>query len=130
LQREWWSGDWGRQGVAREATLTKPFDEQTAHQVSTLTAMLGFAGYFALLQRRWPLSSTCEALKVGRAWLVLTIAFEFAFGRLVAGQSWSELVADYNVARGRTWPLVLAWIAVGLAVSRFRRRRSARGRPR
>jgi len=45
----------------------------------------------------------------------LTIAFEFVFGRLAAKQSWSDLVADYNPARGRTWTLVLAWIAVGPA---------------
>jgi hypothetical protein len=48
-------------------------------------------------------------------WLALTVAFEFVFGRLVAKQSWSDLVADYNLARGRTWPLVLAWIAIGPA---------------
>jgi hypothetical protein len=27
----------------------------------------------------------------------------------------AELVADYNLARGRAWPLVLAWIAIGPA---------------
>ena len=116
-------------GVAREATLGKRFDERTAHQLSTLTAIAAFTGYFASLQRRWPLASTRDALKVGGAWLVLTIGFEFVFGRLVARQSWSELVADYNLARGRTWPLVLAWIAVGPAVTRSRPRQSARGRP-
>jgi hypothetical protein len=104
-------------GVAREATLSKRFDERTAHQLSTLTAIAGFAGYFALLQRRWPLASTREALSVGGAWLALTVAFEFLFGRVVAKQSWSELVADYNLARGRAWPLVLAWIAIGPAAT-------------
>ena len=94
------------------------------------TAIAGFAGYFAFLQRRWPLASTREALQVGGAWLALTIAFEFAFGRLVAKQSWPELVTDFNLARGRTWPLVLAWIAVGPAVSRARPRRSSHARPR
>ena len=104
-------------GLAREATLSKRFHERTAHQLSTLTAIAAFAGYFALLQRRWPLTSTREALSVGGAWLALTIAFEFLFGRLVAKQSWSDLVADYNLARGRTWPLVLAWIAIGPAAT-------------
>jgi hypothetical protein len=46
----------------------------------------------------------------------MTVGFEFAFGRLVAKQSWQDLLADYNLARGRTWPLVLAWIAAGPAV--------------
>ena len=35
-------------------------------------------------------------------WLGLTLAFEFGFGRLVAKQSWEQLLADYNVAAGRT----------------------------
>lgn len=48
----------------------------------------------------------------------LTVAFEFGFGRLVAKQSWHELLGDYDLRRGRTWPLVLAWIAVGPAVVR------------
>jgi hypothetical protein len=104
-------------GVAREATFAKRVDERTAHQLSTLTAIAGFAGYFALLQRRWPLASTHEALEVGGAWLILTVAFEFGFGRLVAKQPWQALLADYNVAKGRTWPLVLAWITFGPAAT-------------
>ena len=43
----------------------------------------------------------------------MTVAFEFGFGRLVAKASWEELLADYNLASGRLWPLVLAWIALG-----------------
>lgn len=57
-----------------------------------------------------------EAAALGTAWLALTVAFVFGFGRLVANQSWEELIADYNVAQGRTWPFVLAWIAGGSAV--------------
>jgi hypothetical protein len=51
-------------------------------------------------------------------WLGLTLAFEFGFGRLVAKQSWEQLLADYNVAAGRTWPLVLAWLATGPELTR------------
>ena len=105
-------------GVARQVTFARRVDERTAHQLSALTAIAAFAGYFTLLQRRWPLSSTREAVKVGSAWSVLTVAFEFSFGLVVARQSWKSLLADYNLARGRTWPLVLAWIAVGPAVIR------------
>ena len=36
-------------GVARQATLAKRLDERTAHQLSTLTAIALFAGYFSLL---------------------------------------------------------------------------------
>src|SRR5918997_1781576 len=50
---------------------------------------------------------------VGAFWLVLTVLFEFGFGRGVDGKSWSDLLADYNLAEGRLWPLVLAWLALG-----------------
>jgi hypothetical protein len=105
-------------GVAREATYARRVGERTAHNLSGAAAIIAFAGYFSALQRRWPLASERDALGVGGRWLVMTVAFEFTFGRLVAKQSWSELLADYNVARGRTWPFVLAWIGVGPAVMR------------
>jgi hypothetical protein len=103
-------------GVLREATYGRRLSEGAAHQVSTLTALGGFTAYFGALQRRWPTSSREEAVRIGALWLVLTVAFEFGFGRLVAKQSWDDLLSDYNIARGRTWPLVLAWIAAGPAV--------------
>ncbi len=105
-------------GVAREATYGRRLGEETAHRLSALTAVAAFAAYFHLLQRLWPLRGRSEALKVGGAWLGLTVAFEFVFGRLVAKKSWRELTADYNLARGRLWPLVLAWIGLGPEIAR------------
>jgi len=43
----------------------------------------------------------------------------------VAKQSWSDLVADYDITRGRTWPYVLAWITIGPSVVRSIDRRPA-----
>ena len=105
-------------GVLREATFAKVMCERAAHAASGATAVAAFAGYFSVLQRRWPIPTSRDALKIGAAWLAMTVAFEFGFGRAVAKQSWEELFADYNVAEGRTWPLVLAWIALGPAVVR------------
>lgn len=105
-------------GVAREATYGRRLGDASANRLSVLTAVAAFAAYFRLLQRRWPLARQSEALKVGGAWLGMTVAFEFGFGRLVAKKPWRELTADYNIARGRLWPLVLAWIALGPEVTR------------
>lgn len=105
-------------GVLREATFANALSERVAHAASGATAVVGFAGYFSVLQRRWPIPTTGEALRIGSAWLAMTIAFEFGFGRAVAKQPWRELLADYNLAEGRTWPFVLAWIALGPAVVR------------
>ena len=100
-------------GVAREATYGKRVGEGAAHQISTATGVAAFAGYFRSLQRRWPLHGREQALGIGGVWLALTVAFEFGFGRGVAKKPWSELLADYDVRRGRTWPLLLLWIALG-----------------
>ena len=109
-------------GIVREATFGRRVRERTAHQLSGLTLVSAFAAYFSALQRRWPLPSRAEALRVGGAWLGLTVAFEFSFGRRVAKLSWRELLADYDLRRGRIWPLVLVWVAVGPEVTRRLRR--------
>jgi hypothetical protein len=105
-------------GVAREATYGRRLEDETSNRVSALTAAAAFAAYFRLLQRRWPLGGRSEALRIGVVWLALTVAFEFTFGRLVAKKPWSDLTADYNLTKGRLWPLVLAWIALGPEVTR------------
>src|SRR6188472_1037584 len=64
------------------------------------TGVAAFAGYSTVLRRRWPLRSEHDARVIGSLWLALTIAFEFAFGRLVANQSWHELLADYKRREG------------------------------
>ena len=110
-------------GTLREVAYKDRVGELAAHQISTGTAVGLFAGYFELLAHRRPLSSTREALEVGIAWLALTIAFEFGFGHYVAHTSWCDLLADYDLHKGRLWPLVLAWIALGPAVVRARRER-------
>lgn len=48
---------------------------------------------------------------VGLAWLLMTVLFEFLFGRLVAHKSWSEMLQSYNLISGNLWTLVLLVIA-------------------
>ena len=110
-------------GVLREATYGRRVSERAAHQLSGVTAIAAFGFYFSALDARWPLRDTHEAVEVGVGWLALTVVFEFGFGRLVAKQSWDELLADYDLAEGRTWPVVLAWIGAGPAVVRALRAR-------
>ena len=110
-------------GVLREATLAKVLDEDDANRTSAAAALVAFALYFDLLQGRWPLRERAEAIEVGAAWLTLTVGFEFGFGRAVAKKSWKELGADYNLRRGRLWPVVLASIALGPELARRRSQR-------
>lgn len=108
-------------GTAREALYARCVGERTAHQISTATIIALLAAYFVALDRRWPLRSRREALGAGVGWLALTAAFEFGFGHWVANEDWPELLADYDLSRGRLWSLVLAWAALGpLAVEELR----------
>lgn len=111
-------------GTLREVTYGKRLDESDANRLSALTAIAAFASYFWRLHRRWPISGSAEALRIGGVWLILTVTFEFTFGRLVAKKSWRELAGEYNLAEGRAWPFVLAWLTAGPAVvNRLQRER-------
>jgi hypothetical protein len=44
---------------------------------------------------------------VGGLWLLLTLLFESAVGRLVGGKSWAALLEAYDVTEGNLWLLVL-----------------------
>ena len=48
-----------------------------------------------------------EALVVGALWVALTLAFEFGVGHYGFGKPWPELLADYDLSRGRIWIAVL-----------------------
>jgi hypothetical protein len=105
-------------GVIRELAYKDRVGDLAAHQISTATGIALFLLLFVALQRRWPLPSTAEALRIGAVWLALTVLFEFSFGHWVDGKSWSDLLGDYNLATGHVWPLLLAWLALGPAIVR------------
>lgn len=99
-------------GIVRQATYGKHVPELTAHQVSTLTAVLLAGAVVWLALRVWPVATSSQAWSIGFFWLFLTIAFEFGFGRFVAGHPWDRLLADYNIFNGRVWSVFLVWITV------------------
>jgi hypothetical protein len=105
-------------GIARQAIYEGHVGDLQAHQISTTTLLAVVALYVWMLQRRWPIETTRTALAIGAVWVVLTLAFEFGFGRYVVGQSWGELLGAYNVANGRVWVLVPLWTLVAPAVMR------------
>ena len=116
-------------GALREALLADRLAERTAHQLSTLTLVLATGLVTAWLARRVRPRDDAQAWRLGLAWLVLTLAFECGFGRWVAGHSWERLLADYDLAAGRLWPLFLAWVLVLPRLAReLGRRWAARAR--
>ena len=93
-------------GAFRQALLIPKLGEEPGHIISTLllSAIVFLVTSFTLV---WihPLSIG-DAWFVGITWTGLTLAFEFLAGHYLFGNSWKQLLADYNVARGRIWVLV------------------------
>ena len=105
-------------GAIRELAYKDRLGEQQANQLSALTLVSLLALYFGLLQRRWPLATTRDALSIGAIWGALTVIFEFGFGHYLNGDSWDALLEAYDVRRGSVWPLVLLSILAGPATAR------------
>src|SRR5690349_13790294 len=93
-------------GVIRDRTYGRRSGEASVHRVSTGTLIAALLPYTMWLERREPLRNNADAVVVGVSWAALTAVFEFGLGR-ARGLSWAQVAADYNLARGRLWPLVL-----------------------
>jgi hypothetical protein len=94
-------------GGARDAWLVPQLGETLGSAVSSITlSALVFLTTFATITWIRP-ASVGQAWRVGVAWLVLTLAFEFLAGHYGFRKTWSELLVDYNLGRGRIWILVL-----------------------
>ena len=63
----------------------------------------------AFLAAPWygPLGSA-QVWLIGLFWLVLTLLFEFGFGRLVQHKDWAQLLHAYTFEGGNLWSVVLA----------------------
>jgi hypothetical protein len=100
-------------GAIRVLVLQPRLGEDRARQVASLAGVALALAVSWVVVRASPEASSSHLRRVGVAWLLATLAFEFLFGRFVTGSSWSALLADYDVLRGRLWPLVLASVWLG-----------------
>ena len=94
-------------GGVRDTWLTPKLGDPLGRAASTVT-LCGLILLAAWLTIGWIRPVTArQALAVGGLWLVLTLAFEFLAGHFAFGKAWSELLADYDLRRGRIWLAVL-----------------------
>lgn len=109
-------------GAARETAITPRLGERVGHAISTITLCA------AILLVSWTTigwlrpAGRADALAIGGLWTVLTLAFEFLAGRYLFGSSWSKLLADYNLLRGRIWILVPLTTALAPLLAMYGRR--------
>jgi hypothetical protein len=100
-------------GALRDFTYGRHVPELLANQLSCLSGIILFGVMFYQFVRHWPPATARQAIYIGLFWMVLTVAFEFLFFHYAAGHSWPELLANYDIAGGRLWPLILLWVAFG-----------------
>ena len=105
-------------GATRELAYKDRVGESAANQISVAPLIVLLALYFWVLQRRWPLATTRDALSIGAIWVALSVLFEFGFGHYVEGDSWADLSHNYDVTAGNIWILIFVWIAAGPATVR------------
>ena len=98
-------------GAIREYIFKKFMTELAAHQLSTATLIILFAVYIWFIMRQYPPYSGIMALGIGLIWVLMTLCFEFGFGRY-RGNSWETLLHDYNLLKGRLWVLIPIWVLI------------------
>ena len=94
-------------GGVRDIWLSPRLGDTAGRALSTvlLCGLILFVTWWTI---RWIRPATAgEALSIGALWLCLTLAFEFLVGHYGLGRTWSELLADYDLRRGRIWLAVL-----------------------
>lgn len=103
-------------GIARDVGYGRDLDPSLAQQLSTIYGMTLLGMVIAAYTWRWPFSGRAAAWRAGLLWVAMTMVFEFLFFHYVAGHPWAELLANYDLAAGLLWGLLLVWIAIAPAV--------------
>ena len=103
-------------GWLREVALIPALGPTWGYVLSTLTLSAAVFVVTHLTIRWMAPRSLADAATIGAIWVLLTVGFELSLGRLT-GVSWAELFAEYDVARGRIWILVLMATALAPALT-------------
>jgi hypothetical protein len=114
-------------GGLREAVLLSVLPRSTAFITSGIL-LIACVLIVALLFIKWlGRLGFAQYAGVGLLWLLLTLAFEFAFGLLVRGESLAVLLEAYRFREGNIWPIVLVVVAAAPAFAAYVRGSQALG---
>jgi hypothetical protein len=98
------------QGLWREKVLALWIANTFARDVGVFTgSLIILLITFACIG--WiPAHDARTLLRVGATWVVLTIGYELALGRLAFDRSWSEIASDFDLFHGRLLSLGLLFL--------------------
>jgi hypothetical protein len=93
-------------GTLRQFVINPAIGAAWGHVISTVLLCAIILG-ITWASIRWIAPADAgQAWAIGMVWLVMTLAFEFGMGYFISHLSWSEMLADYNVLKGRVWIFV------------------------
>lgn len=99
-------------GAFRQLTFAKVISEPHAHQLSTLIGSVCIGAFIWFVVRKWPPSSSRQALLIGLVWVILTVIFETFMGLVLQHRLIQDVLHEYNLLAGRFWLLFLVWLGV------------------
>lgn len=110
-------------GIARTVLLAPRIGDFRARQISVFSGSALIMGSTYLTNRWIGIRDRSTLLRLGIAWLFLTLLFEFVLGRKVLHLSWRRLLSDYNLPKGGLQPIGLLLMTVApLLMERLRSR--------
>ena len=113
-------------GLWRVKVLAVWLGEEFAHDIGIFTgSLIILLITFACID--WiPARDTRTLLLVGGTWVALTVGYEVVLGRLAFHYSWSEVVAEFDLSRGRLLPLGLLFLFLSPLIAAWLRGRVGR----
>jgi hypothetical protein len=111
-------------GTIRVLMILPMIGNPRAKQVSFLTALILISGITFFLIKWVRPAGFVQTITIGVVWASLTLGFEIAIGRFVAGATWEAIGADYDAARGGLMLFGLAYVLMVPSIA-FRLRRQS-----
>ena len=99
-------------GIIREVLISPITGGQTGRQISFVIAIVLITAITLAFVRWIGAVDVGRLLGVGFFWAVLTLLFEVAASRMLAGRSWAETMADFDPASGGLMAFGLAFLVI------------------
>lgn len=104
-------------GAVRDATYGTVLDRTLAHSLAVAPLVASITVWALILASLWPLGHPRSPLRVGAAWLVLTVLAELGLG-VARSVTASGIAGEYDVLAGNLWILVPLAAAFAPALAR------------
>lgn len=97
-------------GILRGLFLVPVFGDLASRQIGVFTGSLIILVISYITVRWIGAKIKTELLITGLIWMLLTIAFEISFGRLVMNYPWERILSDFNILNGGLLPIGMIFL--------------------